>query len=453
MDDPLHGYTGELRRMLGDKGLRIGDRIRIRRGDEVYEGILMPRHGMTHRQIIVLKLDNGYNIGIKAEGIEIEKAPRARREAKRGVLPAETVMHPPLPSPGKPLIPVISTGGTIASRVEYETGAVKPALTSRDLLAVVPEIGEIARIEAEVLYSIFSEDMTPRHWEELTKAIARDFEKGARGIVVTHGTDTMGYTAAALSFALRSLPGPVVLVGSQRSSDRPSSDAAFNLRAAVLAAAKAPFGEVVVVMHGETGDTYALAHRGTKVRKMHTSRRDAFQSINDKPLAVIWPDEGRVEVVNKRYREQGELRVENGFDDKVALIKTYPGIKPELLDILVDKGYHGVVVEATGLGHTPQSMVESIRRATEEGIPVVIASQCLFGRTNLHVYVTGRKLLAAGAIPADDMLPETAYVKLSWVLGRTRDLGEVRRLMLTDLAGEINPRHDLDLYPRWNHGF
>jgi glutamyl-tRNA(Gln) amidotransferase subunit D len=453
VEDPLHGYSGRLREMLESKGLRVGDRIRISKRDAVYEGILMPRHGMTHRQIVVLKLDNGYNIGVKVdEETRIERSQGRREEGERGVLSAEIVMRPPEPSPDKPLVSIISTGGTIASRVEYETGAVKPALTSRDLLAVVPEIGRHARIEAEVLYSLLSEDMTPRHWAGIVEAAARSLEGGARGVVVTHGTDTMGYTAAALSFAFRSMPGPVVLVGSQRSSDRPSSDAAFNLMAAVLVAAEAPFGEVVVVMHGETGDTYALAHRGTKVRKMHTSRRDAFQSINDRPLAAIWPEEGRIRMLASSYRARGELVVENGFDERVALIKTYPGVSPELLDYLVDKGYHGVVIEATGLGHTPQTLISSIQRATEEGVPIVITSQCLFGRTNLNVYITGRRLLAAGAIPGSDMLPETAYAKLSWILHRTRDLGEVRRLMLTDMAGEINPHHDLGFYPRWDHG-
>ncbi len=454
MGDPLHGYTGILRERLASKGLSIGDRVRVSRRGAVYEGILMPRHALTGRQIIVVKLDNGYNVGIRVdENTIIEKIPWRGGKHRRGVLSAEIVMHPPKPDPSKPQVSVISTGGTIASRVEYETGAVKPALSSRDLLAVVPEIGSMARIDAEILYSILSEDMTPKHWEGIVDAVARSFEKGSVGVVVTHGTDTMGYTAAALSFAFRSLPGPVVLVGSQRSSDRPSSDAAFNLMASVLAAVKAPFGEVVVVMHGETGDTYALAHRGTKVRKMHTSRRDAFQSINDRPLAAIWPYEGRLEILSRNYRVRGDLSVENGFDDKVALIKTYPGISPEIIDVLVDKGYHGIVVEATGLGHTPGRLVEPIRRAVEEGIPVVITSQCLFGRTNLNVYINGRRLLEAGVIPGSDMLPETAYAKLSWILRRTRDLGEVRRMMLENMAGEINPHHDLGLYPRWDHGF
>ncbi len=453
MEDPLHGYGGEVRRVLEELGLRVGDRVRVVRGGEVYEGILMPRYALAGKQIIVVKLDNGYNVGVKWEpGVRVERAEKPRQGARRGMLSAEVVFPPPRMAEDKPPISIISTGGTIASRVEYETGAVRPAISSEDLVHIVPEITETARIEADILYSIFSEDMTPKHWEGIVEAVAEKFRKGARGVVVTHGTDTMGYTAAALSFAFRSLPGPVALVGSQRSSDRPSSDAAFNLRAAVLVAAQAPFAEAVVVMHGETGDTYALAHRGTKVRKMHTSRRDAFQSINAPPLARVYPDEQRIEIIDGRYREPGELEVENGFDDKVALVKMYPGITGEVIDMFVDKGYHGLVLEGTGLGHFPNSTVKAIERAVEEGLAVVMTSQCLFGRVNMNVYSTGRRLLAAGVIPGDDMLPETAYVKLSWILARTRDPGEVRRLMLTNLAGEMNPRHTLELYPRWYHG-
>ena len=201
---------------------------------------------------------------------------------------------------------MLGTGGTIASKVEYETGAVKPAMTTEDLIEAVPEIAFVADIEARVLFNIFSENMTPELWERIVDAVAKAFEEGFEGVVVAHGTDTMAYTAAALSFAFRGLPAPIAFVGAQRSSDRPSSDAAFNLHAAVLTAAEAPFAEVVVVMHGEPGDTYALAHRGTKVRKMHTSRRDAFQSINARPLAKIYPAERKIVMISQPLRRRGE---------------------------------------------------------------------------------------------------------------------------------------------------
>ncbi len=454
----LPGYSGVARAVLERAGARVGDRIRIETSDgRVFEGILMPRYAIKQRPIIVIKLDNGYNIGVRVDSDARVTVVKTRetilREAAAGA-PAPVPLLEEQPPPGpKPRVVVVGTGGTIASKIEYETGAVKPALTAKDLVEAVPEISFIADIEADILMNILSENMRPEYWERIVEGVARHIERGAEGVVVAHGTDTMAYTAAALSFALPGLPVPVALVGAQRSSDRPSSDAAFNLTAAVLTAAKAPFAEVVVVMHGETGDTYALAHRGTKVRKMHTSRRDAFQSINARPIAKIYPFEKRIEVIGKPLRGRGEqeLRVENGFERKVALLKYYPGMESEIIDFLVERGYRGIVLEGTGLGHVGEWLIDSIKNAVEKGVVVVMTSQTLFGRVNMNVYNTGRRLLAAGVVPAEDMLPETAYVKLSWVLAHTRDPEEAKKLFRTNLAGEINDRITLDLYPRWPH--
>ncbi len=429
-----------------------GERVRIRvKNGPVIEGIVMPRYG-PNRDIIVVKLNNGYNIGLAFDSIESLEKAEARRASS---------------SPGSPVplledvttaedrrVAIIGTGGTIASRVDYETGAVKPQMSQDELVLAVPEILQYASIDVEEVYRVLSEDMKPEMWARIVDTVARKIESGYDGVVVAHGTDTMAYTAAALSFAFyKGLPVPVMLVGSQRSSDRPSSDSAFNLTAAVLVAARAEFAEVGIVMHGETGDTYALVHRGTRARKMHTSRRDAFQSINDIPIAKVWPWEGRIETLAEGLRERRgqELHVENGFDDKVAFIKHYPGPISEIIDMLVDKRFHGIVIEGTGFGHVSTDAIKSLERARDEGIPVVIASQTLFGRVNLNVYSTGRKMLAAGVIPVEDMIPETAYVKLSWVLARTRDLDEVRMLMMKPLAGEIGSRHHIRLYPRWYH--
>ncbi len=455
--EELQGYRGLAYELLRKAGARIGDRIRIVRDGDVFEGILMPRYAAFEKPIIVVKLDNGYNIGVRVNSstvIEVVKSrERIIEEAAVGA-PAYVPLIEEEPPPGpKPRVIVVGTGGTIASKIEYETGAVKPALTAKDLVEAVPEIRFIADVDVKVVFNILSENMRVEYWERIVDEVAKAIAEGYSGVVVAHGTDTMAYTAAALSFALQGLPVPIALVGSQRSSDRPSSDAAFNLTAAVLTAARAPFAEVVVVMHGETGDTYALAHRGVKVRKMHTSRRDAFQSINARPLARIYPSEGRIELVSKPLRRRGEqgLKVENGFERRVALVKYYPGMDPEIIDFLVDRGYRGIVIEGTGLGHVGEWLIDSIRRAVDQGVAVVMTSQCLFGRVNMNVYTTGRRLLAAGVIPGEDMLPETAFVKLSWILARTDDLKEVRKLMLTNLVGEINPRHTVDLFPRWPH--
>mgnify|MGYP001770675838 FL=1 len=450
--EDYYGYVGDVKDALIAAGAGPGDVVEIERPDGTrFRGMLMPRNEFSAPDIVVIKLDNGYNIGVRlVKGSRltvISKGALTSHPGEPVSLSESKVESPPT------RVIIIGTGGTIASRVDYETGAVKPYMDPKELAASVPEAFRYATIDVEQFMAIFSEDLTPSSWDSIAREVAKKLEGGYEGVVVAHGTDTMAYTSAALSFVFhRGLPAPVVLVGAQRSSDRPSSDAAFNLTAAVLTAARAPFGEVAIVMHGESGDTYALAHRGTKVRKMHTSRRDAFQSVNDVPLAKVWPYEGRIEMLRDDYRPRSKsLDPQFGFDERVALVKFYPGMTGELLEFLIDRGYHGIVIEGTGFGHVANRLIPTLRRAYEEGIPVVITSQTLFGRVNLNVYSTGRKMLEAGVIPAEDMLPETAFVKLSWVLARTRDMAEVRRLMLTNLAGEINPRHELRLFPRWYH--
>jgi len=354
--------------------------------------------------------------------------------------PAFRPPPPPRGREGLPRVSIVSTGGTIASRVDYRTGAVHPALSARDLYSVVPELSEMANIEADILFSLYSENITPSHWSRMARGVAEHIRRGVEGVVVAHGTDTMGYTAAALSFSLRGLPCPVVLVGSQRSSDRPSSDAALNLIGAVTAAVRAPFAEVVVAMHEDTSDRAVLLHRGTKVRKCHTSGRWAFRSVNSKPLARVV--EGRVEMILDDYRPrgEGELQVLDRFEERVSLLKFHPGFNPSLIEWLVEEGYRGIVLEGTGLGHVGRYCYDALRRAVREGVLVFMTSQCIWGRVNMNVYDTGRDLLAIGVVPLEDMLPETALVKLMWVLGQTEDPEEAVRLMRKNIAHEISPR-------------
>ncbi len=451
----LKGYIGEALKKLIDVNAYPGDLIEIEKpGTPKIAGILMPRYELEEKSTLIIKLSNGYNIGIK---ITPETKIRVLKKAvvKKGVAGAPAPLSElPKDLPNEKVL-VIGTGGTIASRIDYETGAVKPSLEANEIIQAIPEIINYARLESEVILQIFSENMMPRYWERMAESIERAINRGYDGIIVAHGTDTLAYTAAALAFAFhKGLPIPIILTGAQRSSDRPSSDASFNLIASVITASKAPFAEVVVVMHGETGDTYALAHRGTRVRKMHSSRRDAFQSINDLPLAKVWPWTGKIEILNRKFQKRGEKDVllENGFDEKVAIIKHYPGMDGELVDLLIDKGYHGIVIEGTGFGHVSDKAIDSIKRASESEIPVVITSQTIFGRVNLNVYSQGRKMLKAGAIPLEDMITEAAYAKLSWVLARTRNLKEVSKIMRTPLAGEMNKGHDLRYFPRWYHG-
>jgi len=426
--------------------LEVGDLIRVvkREGNELltFEGLVMPPYELSPGETLVIKLDNGYNVGILIDAVEsvevLEKAAEKPGMEFREVLPKRE---------GLPNVTILGTGGTIASRIDYKTGAVHPAFTAEELAKAVPEIFEMANVTPKLVMNILSEDMKPAYWVKIAEEAAKALNSGEDGVVIAHGTDTMGYTASALSFILRNLTKPVVLVGAQRSSDRPSSDSAMNLTCAVRMATS-DVAEVMVVMHGETGDTYCLAHRGTKVRKMHTSRRDAFRSINDVPIARVWKDKTEFLRSDYRRRSEGEVVVDGKMEEKVAILKIYPGVSGELLDFLVDKGYKGVVVEGTGLGHVPQDFIPHVQRAVEEGVAVCVTSQCLYGRVNLNVYSNGRKLLKAGAIPCEDMLPETAYVKLMWVLGHTDDPKEVREMMLTNYAGEITPYTRFDTYLR-----
>jgi glutamyl-tRNA(Gln) amidotransferase subunit D len=288
--------------------------------------------------------------------------------------------------------------------------------------------------------NILSENMQPDYWVETARSIADEINQGAQGVVVAHGTDTMHYTSAALSFILET-PVPVILTGAQRSSDRPSSDAFLNLMNSVTAA-RSDLSEVMVCMHANENDNYAYLHRGTKVRKMHTSRRDTFQSVNSSPLARI--QEGRVKVMDQyySYKKRGEykLEVNDSLEPKIALIKIFPGVSGDLVDYHIDKGYQGLVLEGTGLGHCPEDVMPSLHRAADEEIPVVMTSQCLYGRTNLNVYSSGRQLLKAGVIPSGDMLPETAYVKLMWAMGQTQDRDGVKRIMESNLRGELSDK-------------
>ncbi len=439
-------YSGKAKELLDSVNAKVGDIIRIVRVDGlVIEGILMPRpRGGKH---IVIKLKNGYNIGIDPDKvIKVEKIGSVERKKMK--------LTEPKRREDLPLIKIIGTGGTIASRIDYETGAVRPSLSTSELAEDMPEIFELANVEAEQLFNILSENIEPKHWEELAKKVYSELlREEVHGIIIAHGTDTMSYTASALSFAIRGLNKPIALTGAQRSSDRPSSDAFFNLLASTLYTIS-DIAEVAVVMHGTTSDTYALAHRGTRVRKMHSTRRDAFQSVCDIPLAKIFPWERRIIKLREDYnkRNEGEPKLYPTFEPRVLLVKAYPGFPEELLLFAKERGYKGVIIEGTGMGHIAERLVPIIKELVDSGIIVAMTTQCIFGSTNLNVYSTGRKLLEAGVIPLDDMLSETALVKLMWALGNFKR-EEVPKILRTPIVGEINPKRTLNLFPQWPHDF
>lgn len=432
------GYRGPSLRIIKKHGLEVGDFISFVTKKGTYEGTLLPRYQYADDRHVVIKLRNGYNIGINVENIVDVK-----RKSK-GAPP--TFMTPPLPrfNPNLPKIAIISTGGTIASRVDYRTGAVHPALTASDLYASVPELAEHAFVEAEVLFSLYSENISPKHWEAMAGQVIKKIKDDYKGIVITHGTDTMGYTAAALSFALAGISIPVVLVGAQRSSDRPSSDASTNLAGAVRFASETDLSGVFLVMHSNPGDDELTVHLGTKVRKNHTSRRDAFSSVNSLPAAYIKNGDVKQIIPDLPKRESGGFQPRTHFEDKVGLIKFHPGADPEIIDFLAGKKYRGVVLEGTGLGHVSSAWFESIKKAISSGMTVCMTSQCLWGRTRMTVYNTGRDLLMMDVLPLQDILPETALVKLMWTLGNFREAEEIRSVMLRNIAMEFSPRSLLE---------
>jgi glutamyl-tRNA(Gln) amidotransferase subunit D len=296
-------------------------------------------------------------------------------------------------------------------------------------------------VETEIVFSIYSENLTPQHWSQLAQTVTKHIEQGADGVVIAHGTDTMAYTAAALSFALQNLPVPVILVGAQRSSDRPSSDAATNLIGAIIAATRAPFAEVGLAMHETLSDKLIVVNRGTRVRKCHTSRRDTFKPVNATPLAHVQYDEITMLTDDYKPRDPAKkLVLKPEFSDKVALVKFHPGLDPEVLNWHVEKGVKGILLEGSGLGHVSKYCFKAIDNAVKRGVLVALASQCIWGRVNMNVYDTGRDLLNLGVVPLEDMFPETALVKLMWVLEQTQNVAEAKKLLTANIVGELSPR-------------
>ncbi len=429
----LSGYRGPSAKLLIEAGAAIGDILEVRMGDGTVKGTLVPRYEHDDDRHIVIKLKSGYNIGISVE--RISKVMRLEKgEAPKFVAPQM------MSRKGLPQVSILGTGGTIASRVDYRTGAVRPATTSEELYSLFPELSEIADIRPEIVLSVYSENLEPGHWEALAKRVSEVVANGVSGVLITMGTDTMGYTAAALSFALRGVPVPVFLVGSQRSSDRPSSDAYLNLIGAATMAATAEFSGVYVVMHADSSDEVLSVHQGTRVRKNHTSARDAFQSIGAEPVAH-WSRQGLELRAGLTPRlKAASFSPKAGFEPRVALVKFYPSMSSEYLGALLGSGLRGVVFEGTGLGHINSKNIELVRDFVEKEGVVCMTSQCLRGRVDMEVYDTGRDLLKAGVVPLEDMLPETALVKLMWALANSGSAEEAKRLMKEDLAGETTRR-------------
>ncbi len=440
-------YSEPIARALESGGISSGDVVLFESEKQRVEGELMPKTEVGRPDTLVIKLGNGYNVGVRyAKGAKLKLVKKGTGVPKFPVADAKSKQ-------GLPKVTLVYIGGTIGSKIDYKTGGVHMLIKPGELLYEVPELAEIANLEIKNPFSIDSADISYYEWQTVAKEVASAFGGGARGVVITMGTDAMHYTSAALSFMLKDLNGPVVITGAQRSSDRGSSDAFFNLKCAVKLAAESDIGEIGICMHRTSSDDECMLTRGTRARKMHTSRRDAFRPINDRPIAFV--DEKLRIRYNSDYskavdRKEARTTSHTKFEPKVALIQSHPNFDPEIIDLYARKGYRGIIIEGTGLGNIPGSTqhkdmlwMSHLEGAMKKGIVIGMTSQCLYGRVNSNVYRLLRLISNLGVVYCEDMLPETALVKLSWLLGNHTP-EEARRMLPVQIAREIKDRSETD---------
>ena len=440
-NDSYKGYKGEALSTLKNFNAMVWSDVNIYTDQGKFTGLILPRSETADQFHIVLKLRTGYNIGLEAKKItNIEVTGRKEAHYK---IPEKEFPY----DPKKPRVKLFGTGGTIASRLDYRTGAVIPAFSPGELYGSVPELADICNLETEKLYGVFSENMGPEQWIGTAKAIGEEIQKRVQGIVIGHGTDTMHHTAAILSFMVQNSPVPIVMVGSQRSSDRPSSDAALNLMHSVKTAAHSDIAEVMVCMFGPTSDMYGLLHQGTRVRKMHSSYRSTFRTIGDIPIAMV--DRNKITPLRtdyKKRRSDKNVIINTAFEEKVSIVYYYPNMKPDIIESLIDNDYKGIVIAGTGLGHVNKPLYPALKKAKEKNIAVYMTVQTLWGYVQMYVYDTGRDMMELGVVPTANMLPEVAYMKLCWALGQTNDLERVHEIMLTPISNDITDREPSNGY-------
>jgi glutamyl-tRNA(Gln) amidotransferase subunit D len=452
-------YSRNSQKFLNKFKVSIGDEVKIVTNNAEFFGIILPRYETFSDKYIVLKLKSGYNIGIEIENIieiinknkniDQSKKPVAKSDPSDNVRAnddnnSHNLFDKMNSSKLLPKILLISTGGTIASKIDYRTGGVTSLLTASELYSAFPELSDYGYIYPEFLFNEYSENMNPHHWSALADRISFAINnEHYDGIIVSHGTDTMHYTSSALSFALQNIPIPVLLVGSQRSSDRPSSDAFSNLVGAIRFIKDARYSGIFVCMHHNTSDEVIACHLGTRVRKNHTSKRDAFKSLNGMPFALIENSDikynkllhnGRTERANisKNFTSR------TAFSDKVFLLKFYPGFSSSFLDNFLQMDYKVIILEGTGLGHVSKDCFPILKKLIDSGIFVFMTSQCIFGTVQMTVYDTGRDLLGLGIISLSNMSSETAVVKAMWALGNNTGAEDFVRIMKTDYSNEIS---------------
>ena len=440
-EDFFQGYKGPALKVLKKYNVRVWGQATVETSRGHFLGTVLPRSENDDDSHIVLKIPTGYNVGIAVDTI-LKMLETGYKKANYKI-PEKEFPY----TEGLPRVKLIGTGGTIASRLDYRTGAVIPAFSPGELYGAVPELADICNLTTEKVFAVFSENMGPDQYKKLAVAIGKEIENGVDGIVIGHGTDTLHHTAAALTFMIQNPPVPIVLVGSQRSSDRPSSDAALNLMHACYTAGNSDIAEVMVCMFGPTSDEYGMLHRGTRVRKMHSSYRSTFRTLGDVPLATVTRQ--GVKPIKSNYnrrRQDRKATILPFFEEKVAIVYYYPNMQPDIIDSLLENGYKGIVIAGTGLGHVNKPLYPALDRACKKGVAVFMTVQTLWGYVHMFVYETGREMMALGVVPAENMLPEVAYIKLGWVLGQTTDPEEVKRMMLTPVNDEITRREPYNGY-------
>jgi len=416
-----------------------GDLVKITHKNETVEGMFMPS---PNKDSIIIKLNSGYNVGFNKKEVKISLV-QAKKEEKSK--PAEKISV----NKNLPTITIIHTGGTIASKVDYRTGGVISSFSPKDILARFPELRYIANIESELVAQMWSDDLRFVHFALIAKKIEEHIKKGSKGIIIGMGTDNLAVASAALSFIVEKSPVPIIFVASQRSSDRGSSDAGMNLICAAEFITKTDFGGVAICMHENSEDNNGIILPATKTYKLHSSRRDAFKAVNDTPIAIVNYNEKTIKFLKKEYPKRAEkLVIKPKMEDKVGLLKIHINMFPEQFEFF--KGYKGLIIEGTGMGHTPgqvpnplceihKKIYPAIKKVIDSGCVVVMTTQCIFGGINMNVYSKGRDLLQLGIIPGKDILTNTAFVKLSWLLANYQKK-EVEKMITQNLRGEINDR-------------
>ncbi|KAA6454933.1 type I asparaginase [Bacillus atrophaeus] len=321
---------------------------------------------------------------------------------------------------------LLTTGGTIAS-VEGENG-LAPAVKADELLSYVSQLDNDYTMETQSLMNLDSTNMQPEYWVKIAKAVEENYE-AYDGFVITHGTDTMAYTSAALSYMLQHATKPIVITGSQIPITFKKTDAKKNITDAIRFACEG-VGGVYVVFDGRV-------IQGTRAIKLRTKSYDAFESINYPYIAFI--NEDGIEYNKQMTPEREQFAVDTSLCTDVCLLKLHPGLKPEMLDALKSM-YKGIVIESYGSGGIPfeeRDLLTKINELIESGIVVVITTQCLEEGEDMSIYEVGRRVNQDLIIRSRNMNTEAIVPKLMWALGKSSDLVEVKKIMETPIADDV----------------